>query len=252
METVLEVKNLSKTFTQREGKGLAAVRRVSFSLAAGERLGIVGESGSGKTTLARLVTRLADPTEGQVFLEGEEITRLRGAALRPVYRKLQMVFQSPQGSFDPRRRVGEGVGESLANLGVPRGERQERVAALLAQCGLEPELAARYPHQLSGGQCQRAAIARALAVEPRVLVCDEATSSLDVTVQQQILALLDRLGTQRQLSFLFICHNLALVQAFCSRVLVMHQGRVVEEGPTAQVIAAPRDPYTRQLVEAAL
>ena len=252
METVLEVKNLSKTFTQREGKGLAAVRQVSFSLAAGERLGIVGESGSGKTTLARLVTRLADPTEGQVFLEGEEITRLRGAALRPVYRKLQMVFQSPQGSFDPRRRVGEGVGESLANLGVPRGERRERVAAQLAQCGLEPERAARYPHPLSGGQCQRAAIARALAVEPRVLVCDEATSSLDVTVQQQILALLDRLGTQRQLSFLFICHNLALVQAFCSRVLVMHQGRVVEEGPTAQVIAAPRDPYTRQLVEAAL
>ncbi|HIX66168.1 MAG TPA: ATP-binding cassette domain-containing protein, partial [Candidatus Anaerotruncus excrementipullorum] len=124
METVLEVKNLSKTFTQREGKGLAAVRQVSFSLAAGERLGIVGESGSGKTTLARLVTRLTDPTEGQVFLEGEEITRLKGAALRPVYRKLQMVFQSPQGSFDPRRRVGEGVGESLANLGVPREARR--------------------------------------------------------------------------------------------------------------------------------
>ena len=252
METVLEVKNLSKTFTQREGKGLAAVRRVSFSLAAGERLGIVGESGSGKTTLARLVTRLADPTEGQVFLEGEEITRLRGAALRPVYRKLQMVFQSPQGSFDPRRRVGEGVGESLANLGVPREERRERVAALLAQCGLEPELAARYPHQLSGGQCQRAAIARALSRKPDILVCDEAVSALDVMAQKKIVDLLRKLRQEYKMACLFICHDLALVQSLCDRVLIMQDGRIAEEGRTEDVLQNPKSSAARALLEAVI
>ena len=218
----------------------------------GETMGIVGESGCGKSTLARLICRLTEPASGSVRLLGRDITRAKGRALREVYRQVQMVFQSPGGSFDPRRTVGDGVGESLGNFGVPRAEREARVAALLEQCGLPAEFAGRYPHELSGGQCQRAAIARALAVEPRVLICDEATSALDVTVQKQIMELLARLKAERRLSFLFICHNLALVQSFCDRVLVMEAGRVVEEGTSAQVIQSPRNPYTRALVEAVL
>ena len=226
--------------------------RVSFRLEEGETLGIVGESGCGKSTLARLICRLTEPTSGSVCLLGRDITRAKGRALREAYRQVQMVFQSPGGSFDPRRTVGDGVGESLGNSGAPRAEREARVAALLEQCGLPAEFAGRYPHELSGGQCQRAAIARALAIEPKILICDEATSSLDVTVQKQIMELLARLKAERRLSFLFICHNLALVQSFCDRVLVMEAGRVVEEGTTDAVIQTPNSPYTKMLVKAAV
>ena len=251
MEEILAVRDLTKTFS--EGKApITAVDHVSFSLDAGENLGLVGESGSGKSTLARLICRLTEPTSGSIRLCGQDIARRKGRALQEAYRRVQMVFQSPRGSFDPRRTLGHGIGESLRNSGLPKAEVKARTAALLEQCGLPADFAGRYPHEVSGGQCQRAAIARALAVGPKLLICDEATSALDVTVQQQILELLQRLREERGLAYLFICHNLALVQSFCDRVLVMEAGKIVEDGPTDAVIRNPRHPYTRTLVEAAL
>lgn len=252
MGTLLEARGLTKIFRRADGRETTAVRQVSFRLEEGETLGIVGESGCGKSTLARLLTGLVRPTEGTVLLEGEDLTGAGGRAWRSAYRKMQMVFQSPAGSFDPRRTVGDGVGESLRNAGMPETERRRRVGELLGLCGLEAETAERYPGEISGGQCQRAAIARALAAGPKLLICDEATSALDVTVQRQIMNLLDALRREKGLSFLFISHNLALVQSFCSRVLVMHGGTVVEEGPPDRLIRAPASPYTKRLVDAAL
>lgn len=251
MGVLLEIQGLSKLFQDGEAAGDLAVDQVTFSLCEGETLGIVGESGCGKSTLARLIARLIPPTAGRILLDGQDITDARGKKRREIYRQMQMVFQFPAGSFDPRRTIGYGVGESLANSGVPKKERAGQVAALLEQCGLPAAFAQRYPHEISGGECQRAAIARALAVRPRLLICDEVTSALDMTVQQQIMALLATLRRQRGLSYLFICHNLALVQSFCDRVLVMHDGAIVEEGTPEQIIRAPKAAYTRRLVEAA-
>ena len=160
-----------------------------------------------------------------------------------------MIFQNPVSSFDPRRSLGHGIGESLRNSGVPKAEAKKRVLELLGQCGLSEEFYDRYPHEVSGGQCQRAAIARALAVKPKIVICDEATSALDVTVQQQIMELLDAFRKEYQISYLFICHNLALVQQFCDRVLVMKDGRIVEEGTPDEVILKPKEEYTKMLVE---
>ena len=219
MNTLLEAEHLTKVFAQRGKEPFKAVDDVSFSLQAGETLGIVGESGSGKSTLAKMITRLTDITDGTLKFQGKDITKLKQSQLRDVYGNIQMVFQNPAGSFDPRRTLGDGIGESLRNRGMKKADIAIRVKELLEQCGLEEELAKRYPHEVSGGQCQRAAIARALAVEPKVLICDEATSSLDVTIQKQIIELLEELKDTHGLSFIFICHNLALVQSFCDKVL---------------------------------
>ena len=251
MKPYLSVQNLTKTFEQKKSGTLTAVEGVSFSLCRGETLGIVGESGSGKSTLARLITRRIDPTGGTILLDGADITHLKGKALRPVYRSMQMVFQHPAASFDPRRTLGDGIGESLRLSGCSKAETQRRVKKLLADCGLSEAFARRYPHEVSGGECQRAAIARALAGDPVMLICDEATSALDATVQQQILLLLRRLQKERHLSYLFICHNLALVQSFCDRVLVMHDGRIVEEGTPDDILFHPTSDYTKELVKAA-
>lgn len=251
MEPILQVEHLTKVFHSPGRPDHTAVDDVSFCLHAGETLGIVGESGSGKSTLARTVLRLLDSTSGTIRLCGEDITHAKGAPLREAWQQMQMVFQQPRGSFDPRRTLGHSIGEGLRNQGLSKAETAQRVEALLTQCGLPVSFAARYPHGVSGGQCQRAAIARALATEPKLVVCDEATSALDVTVQQQILELLQRLKEERQLSYLFISHDLALVQSFCDRVLVIQQGRVVEEGTPEQIIGAPQCDYTRTLVEAA-
>lgn len=250
MEAFLKVEGLTKTFLAERKTEHAAVDHVSFQLKEGETLGIVGESGCGKSTLAKLITRLIEPTAGSIHLGGDDITKARGKTLRDAYRRMQMVFQSPMGSFDPRKTIGYGIGESLLNNGVPKAERTQRIVALLEQCGLPAEFAGRYPHEISGGQCQRAAIARALAIQPKLLICDEATSALDVTVQQQIMELLKNLKRENNLSFLFISHNLALVQSFCDRVMVMYEGKIVEEGTPDQLIQAPQSEYTRRFVEA--
>lgn len=198
------------------------------------------------------MTGLSDATEGSVLVEGADVGKANRRGRLDIYSKVQMVFQNPTGSFDPRRTLGDGIGESLRNRGMSGKEALEKAKKLLEQCGLSAEFSGRYPHEVSGGQCQRAAIARALAVEPRVLICDEATSSLDVTVQKQILELLSELQEKNGLSYIFICHNLALVQSFCDRVLVLYDGRIVEEGTPDEVIMSPKSEYTRMLVDSVL
>ncbi len=254
MNTVLKVENLTKVFTRYGQPDFTAVDHIGFELFSGECLGLIGESGSGKTTAVNMITRLIDPDEGRIFLDGDDITGMNDKELRRVYRKMQMVFQTPTESFDPRLTLGDGIGESLRNLGKNRAETKKEVARLLEECGLAPEFAGRYPHEVSDGQCQRAAIARALAVNPRLLICDEATSSLDVTIQQEIIALLNVLRSRRgsELSILFICHDIALVQQFCNRVLVLHKGKIVEQGIPDDVIRNPKDEYTKRLIDSIL
>ena len=254
MEPILTVKDLTKVFTRAGQPDFTAVNHISFDLYPGECLGLIGESGSGKSTTVNMITRLLDATGGSIVLDGEDITDASGGELRKVYRKMQMVFQTPTDSFDPRRTLGDGIGESLRNSGLSRAETKREVAKLLTDCGLTPEFAGRYPHQVSGGQCQRAAIARALAIKPKLLICDEATSALDVTIQREILALLNDLRSRHGegLSILFICHDIALVQQFCDRVLVMYKGDIVEQGRPDDVIRSPMDAYTKRLIDSIL
>ena len=254
MEPILKVENLTKVFSRQGREDFTAVKGISFDLLPGECLTIIGESGSGKTTAVNMISRLIDATSGQITLNDQDITHLKWKALREVYRTMQMVFQTPTDSFDPRRTLGDGIGESLRNAGVSKQEVRERVEALLEKCGLPKEFADRYPHQVSGGQCQRAAIARALAIEPKLLICDEATSALDVTVQKEIIDLLKSLRARqgRNLSILFICHDISLVQQFADRVLVMYHGNIVEEGIPDEVIRTPQDNYTKRLIDSVL
>ena len=250
-DVILEAQHLKKVFMSGK-KSMTAVDDVSFELRQGECLGIVGESGSGKSTIVKMITHLQSITEGNVILKGKDITNVKGKELREVYKDIEMVFQMPMESFDPRRTLGDGIGESLRNMGLSRKETRERVEKLLERCGLDKEYADRYPHQVSVGQCQRAAIARALAVEPSVLICDEATSALDVTVQKQILKLLMELKQKENFSFLLICHDLALVQAFCDRVLVLYHGETVESGTPDEIINHPKMDYTKKLIDSVL
>ena len=252
MDCILKVEHLTKTFVSQGRDDYTAVDDVSFSMNYGEKLAIIGESGSGKTTIVNMITRLLDVTSGTVYLDGEEITNLSGKKLKPVYKKMQMVFQTPTESFDPRQTLGDGVAESLINHGMKRKEAMKEAENLLELCGLKKEFAKRYPHEVSGGQCQRAAIARAIAIKPKLLILDEATSALDVTVQKEILELLERLREERKMSYLFICHDIALVQNFCDRVLVMYHGKMVEEGKPDEVICHPKEAYTRRLLESVL
>ena len=251
MEKILEVKNLRKTFYKSRSI-FPAVEDVSFHLMRGECLGLVGESGCGKSTTARLIAGLLEPDRGSVRLEGEEILGLKEKKKQAVYTKLQMVFQTPQDSFDPRWTLGDGIMESMRNRGMKKDRARERMYQLLEQVELDRSLGERYPHEVSGGECQRAAIARALAVDPGLVICDEATSALDVTVQAQIVELLKRLQKERKLSLLFICHDLALVQHMCQRVLVMYQGKIIEQGTPDEVIQYPKEAYTRILVDSVL
>lgn len=250
MEPILQVKDLSKVFHRKGKPDFYAVDHVGFDVSPGEILGIVGESGSGKSTIAKLLTRLIDPTTGSIIIDGQDITHLKGRQLIPVYSKIQMVFQTPAGSFDPRRTLGDGIGESLRNRGVPKAQIDARCRALLEKCGLPGDFVNRYPHEVSGGQCQRAAIARALVNDPQILIFDEATSALDVTVQKQIMELLQDLQKEKDLTFLFICHNLALVQQFCDRVIVLYDGKIAEEGKPDDVILHPKSEYAARLVNA--
>ncbi|MEJ1159892.1 ABC transporter ATP-binding protein [Prosthecomicrobium sp. N25] len=231
---------------------VAAVDGVSFTIEMGRSLGIVGESGSGKSTLARLAMALERPDEGRVLFRGEDLNGLPPDRLRDRRRQFQMVFQDPYGSLDPRLTVLAIVAEPLdvAEPGLARAERRERVSAVLEAVGLGPEALGRYPHEFSGGQRQRIAIARALVTEPALVVADEPVSALDVSVQAQVLNLMSDLGARRGLTYLFVSHDLAVVEHMADRVLVMLRGRVVEEGPAAALFARPAHPYTRALVDA--
>ena len=252
MEPLLQISHLTKNFSDGKEDEYKAVDDVSFELFPGEKLAIIGESGSGKTTVVNMITRILDSTDGKILLDGEDITHYKRNKMKNIYRKMQMVFQTPTESFDPRCRLGDAVAESLRNAGMPKKEAMEIVKELFKQCGLPEDFMKRYPHEVSGGQCQRAAIARAIAIKPRLLILDEATSALDVTVQAEILQLLDALQEERQMSYLFICHDIALVQNFCDRVLVMYQGEIVEQGKPDNVIQKPEHAYTRRLIDSVL
>jgi len=253
---LLAAEDLSRRFAARglfrRGRPVQAVAGVSLAIARGEAVGLVGESGSGKSTIGRLVLGLLAPDAGRVLLEGTDLASLREAARRRVRRRLQLVFQDPYSSLDPRRRVGRQIADGLAiHRLAPPAQRRERVAALLAQVGLAPEHAERFPHQFSGGQRQRIGIARALATGPEFLVADEPVSALDVSVQAQVLALLADLRTRLGLALLFISHDLPVVRSLCDRVVVLYLGRIMEEGPASEVLRHPRHPYTRALLAAA-
>lgn len=228
---------------------LHAVQDVSFTLDAGRSLGIVGESGSGKSTLARLVMALERPSAGQVWFQGQDLHRLPPAALRAARAEVQMVFQDPYGSLDPRQRIGRSVAEPLPH-GTPRSERDRRVGASLEAVGLHAADAAKYPHEFSGGQRQRIAIARALITRPKLIVADEPVSALDVSVQAQVLNLLQDLRAEFGLSYLLISHDLAVVDHLCDEVAVMQAGRIVEHGTPQQLFGAPQHAYTRRLLDA--
>ncbi len=256
--SLLEVKNLKVHFPVRHGvfsrvrAHVKAVDDVSFHIEPGETLGLVGESGCGKTTLGRAIIKLVEPTEGSIWFEGEDIAQLGGAELRARRRKFQMIFQDPYGSLNPRMTVEEIVGEALDihQLAGNASGRQKRVAELLRAVGLEGAHAQRYPHEFSGGQRQRIGIARALAVEPKLIVCDEPVSALDVSVQAQIINLLQDLQQARGVAYLFIAHDLAVVEHISRRVMVMYLGKVVELADAKAIVQAPKHPYTQALISA--
>jgi oligopeptide/dipeptide ABC transporter ATP-binding protein len=245
----LEVTDLAVHYPVRGGPPVRAVDGLSFTIAPGETLGLVGESGCGKSTVSKAIVGLQRPTRGSVIVDGVEIVGADRATLRAARAKMQMVFQDPATSLDPRMTIGDTVGEPLLARGIARGPAlAERVAALLAEVGLRPEHAARYPHQFSGGQRQRIVIARALALRPSLLVCDEPVSALDVSVRAQILNLLVALQKTLGMANLFVSHDLAVVRHVCDRVAVMYLGRLAELAPRDALFAAPRHPYTRALL----
>jgi oligopeptide transport system ATP-binding protein len=253
---LLEVRNLVKEFTRKHGPFraptvLRAVDGVTFSIEAGETFGLVGESGSGKTTTGRCILRLIEPTSGDVEFKGESVLAFDRQRMRQARREMQIVFQDPYSSLNPRTRAGAIVEEPLVIHGVgSRTERQDRVADLFRLVGLDPDHRPRYPHQFSGGQRQRIGLARALALNPSLVIADEPVSALDVSVQAQVVNLLMDLQHRLSLTYLFIAHDLRLVRHICERVAVMYRGRIVEIGRTAALFEAPAHPYTKALLSA--
>ena len=256
MTPLLRVRSLVKHFPIRRGlfgrtSGMVqAVDGVSFDVAAGETLALVGESGCGKSTTGRLVLRLIDPTSGSVQFDGHELATRSEAQMRELRGALQIIFQDPFASLNPRMTVGQTLDEPLALHGLAEGRRKERVAEILHLVGLAPEYARRYPHEFSGGQRQRIGIARALAVEPRLIVCDEPVSALDVSIQAQVVNLLRDLQVRLGLSYIFIAHDLAVVKFIATRVAVMYLGRIVEYADKRALFREPRHPYTQALLSA--
>jgi len=243
---------IRKGLFQRSTGWVRAVDGVDLAIPAGRTLALVGESGCGKSTVGRSLLRLVEPQAGRVWLDGVDLLALGSEELRPQRRSIQIVFQDPMASLDPRMRVRDAVAEGMVAFGIGQGEeeRTERVRALFERVRLDPDQIWRYPHEFSGGQRQRICIARALAVGPRVLVCDEATSALDVSIQAQILNLLRDLQAELGLSYLFITHDLGVVRYLADRVAVMYVGQIVEEGETERIFSDPRHPYTRALLAA--
>ncbi|MBW3096012.1 ABC transporter ATP-binding protein [Pseudohoeflea coraliihabitans] len=251
---VLRLDGVSKVFFQRASlrasNVIKAVTNASLSLRRGEVVALVGESGSGKSTLGRAAIRITEPSQGKIWLEGRQITHLDRRKLKPLRRKMQMIFQDPYGSLNPKIRIGEAVGEGMRLHGIASSrDVGQRVAAAIERVGLPAELAKRWPSALSGGQRQRIAIARALAVEPSIIVADEPTSALDVSVQAEIMDLLKDLQRREHLSMLFISHDLRIVRELSDRVLVLYLGHVVEAGPVNQVFSSPAHPYTEALLQ---
>jgi oligopeptide transport system ATP-binding protein len=254
-EPLLSVRELRKWFPIRGGlfsrvtAQVKAVDGVSFDIRAGETFGLVGESGCGKTTVGRSLLRLIEPTGGEVWFDGRDVAQVHGKALRRLRREMQIIFQDPYGSLNPRMTVGAIIGEGLRAHGIARGsELDDRVAAVMERVGLRASFRARYPHEFSGGQRQRIGIARALALEPRFIVCDEAVSALDVSIQAQILNLLRELQEELSLTYLFISHDLNVVEHVADRVGVMYLGELVETAPAEQLFRDPGHPYTRALL----
>lgn len=253
---LLRVRDLKTYFSVRSGLlrrvtgQIKAVDGVSFDLARGETLGLVGESGCGKTTVGRTILRLLRATGGQVIFDGQDVLAASGAALLALRRRMQIVFQDPAGSLDPRMRVGRIVAEPLVVHGMEKGREAAAARELLDRCGMPASAADRFPHEFSGGQRQRIGIARALALQPDFLICDEPTSALDVSVQAQIINLLVDLQDEFGLSYLFISHDMGVIDHVCDRVAVMKEGRIVEIGPRDDVIGAPSHAYTRTLLAA--
>jgi peptide/nickel transport system ATP-binding protein len=255
---LLEVVDLVKHFPVKRGlligrevDRVRAVDGVSFTVDRGETLGLVGESGSGKSTLCRAVLRLVEPSSGSVRFEGREITRLSRRRMRPLRREMQMIFQDPDASLNPRKRVGQIVGYPLELQGVAKGaELRRRVQELLDRVGLSSEHYDRFPHEFSGGQQQRIGIARALALRPKLIVADEPVSALDVSIRAQIVNLLADLQEELSLTYVFVAHDIGVVRHVSDRIAVMHDGRIVEEGSADRVCEQPRDPYTKALLAA--
>jgi peptide/nickel transport system ATP-binding protein len=252
---VLETSELGKVYRERSFFGglreVAAAQDVTITLRKGRTLGIVGESGSGKSTVARCIVRLIDPSSGGIRLAGREISELPRRLLQPHRKRIQIIFQDPYRSLNPRITVGETIAEGPVNFGIPKQAALAKARELLELVDLPTDAISRYPHQFSGGQRQRIAIARALALDPDVLVADEAVSALDVSVQAQVLELLDEIQTRLGIALLFITHDLRVAAQICDDVAVMQRGRIVEQGPAAQVLTNPQQAYTRQLLEAA-
>src|SRR5437588_2778210 len=256
---LIEVRNLKKHFPitrgivlQRKVGAVKAVDDISFDVMPGETLGIVGETGCGKSTTARLLVRLLDPTSGEIRFEGEDIAQRKGASLKALHREMQMIFQDPYSSLNPRKTVGSIIADPFAIHGMLKddAERKRRVQELMDRVGLNPEHYNRYPHEFSGGQRQRIGVARAIALEPKVLVADEPVSALDVSIQAQVLNLLRGLQSEMGLTLIFIAHDLSVVRHMCDRVAVMYLGKIVEIGPGGWLYGFPRHPYTGALLSA--
>lgn len=245
--SILKVENLKKIYVKDKTE-FVAVDDVNLKVKSGEAVGLVGESGCGKSTIAKIITRLEKSSDGDVLINNFNIKEFKSGKDKELYKQVQMIFQNPMDSFNPRMKLGNSIGEIKINFGYDKKEVKKEVIKLLELVGLSEDYYHRYPKEVSGGECQRAAIARALLINPQLLVCDEATSALDVSIQGQIINLLSDLKEKTNIGFLFIAHDLALVQKFCDRIYVMYEGKIVEKGTRDHIINDPKHPYTKLLL----
>lgn len=250
MQEILRVSSIKKSFL-KDGQSNIVIDDVSFTINKGQCVGIVGESGCGKSTIVRIISGLLNYDHGEIYLDGNILSNKGRIRLKEVQGKIQMVFQIPTESFNPRMKLGKSIKEAMKK-NLTSVEKEEKLRKLFEECQLSYELSNRYPKEVSGGQCQRAAIARALASDPQLLICDEATSALDVTVQFNIIKLLKNIQRNREMAILFICHDIALVQQFCDYILVMNEGIIIEEGNTDKVILNPREIFTKKLINSVI